>query len=93
MSYTEQQLTAAVVSEGLRPVLARPDSGALSSLLSLIQSCWHRIPLERPSFDDIVKELNIIMKHVGQVEWVGKVTGIPLSAQSDLNGLPNFQEI
>ena len=92
MSYTEQKLTAAVVSEGLRPVLAHPDSGAPSSLLSLIQRCWHRNPLERPSFDDIVKELNIIMKHVGQVEWADKVSGILPSAQSNLNGLPNFQE-
>lgn len=92
MSYTEQQLTAAVVSEGLRPVLANPASGAPSSLLSLIQRCWDRNPLDRPSFDDIIEELNIIMKHEVQVEWANKISGIPPSPQSNLDDLPNFKE-
>lgn len=92
MNYTEQQLTAAVVSEGLRPMLAHPASGAPSSLLSLIQRCWDRNPLDRPSFDDIVEELNIIMKHEGQVERVDKVSGIPPSPQRDVNNLSNFKE-
>ncbi|OAY69556.1 Protein kinase and PP2C-like domain-containing protein [Ananas comosus] len=64
MTYTEQQLTTAVVSEGLRPVLAHPDSGAPPSLLSLIRKCWDPNPLSRPSFEEIVNELNIISKQV-----------------------------
>nr|CAD1834872.1 unnamed protein product [Ananas comosus var. bracteatus] len=64
MTYTEQQLTAAVVSEGLRPVLAHPDSGAPPSLLALIRKCWDPNPLFRPSFAEIVNELNIISKQV-----------------------------
>ncbi|XP_072994595.1 protein kinase and PP2C-like domain-containing protein [Typha latifolia] len=64
MTYTEQQLTAAVVSEGLRPVLAHPDCGAPSSLLSLIQRCWDPNPLTRPSFEDIVEQLDTIAKQV-----------------------------
>lgn len=63
MSYTEQQLTAAVVSSGLRPALANPESGAPPSLLSLIERSWDQNPLNRPSFDDIVKELYSLMKH------------------------------
>ncbi|KAK6942122.1 PPM-type phosphatase-like domain [Dillenia turbinata] len=61
MNYTEQQLTAAVVSEGLRPVLAGCEMGAPDSLLSLIQRCWDPDPQNRPSFDNIVVELDQIM--------------------------------
>ncbi|KAL6615362.1 hypothetical protein ACP70R_037632 [Stipagrostis hirtigluma subsp. patula] len=64
MTYTEQQLTAAVVSQGLRPALALPESGAPPNLLSLIQRCWDPDPQQRPSFEDIIKELNIIQKHL-----------------------------
>jgi hypothetical protein len=44
MTYTAQQLTAAVVSQGLRPVLALPESGAPQKLLSLIQHFWDPHP-------------------------------------------------
>ncbi|XP_048435403.1 protein kinase and PP2C-like domain-containing protein isoform X2 [Pyrus x bretschneideri] len=63
MNYTEQQLTAAVVSDGLRPVLADPESGVPPALLSVIQRCWDANSQNRPSFDDIVAELVIILKH------------------------------
>ncbi|KAK7267191.1 hypothetical protein RIF29_19856 [Crotalaria pallida] len=63
MNYTEQQLTAAVVSDGLRPVLATEELGIPSTLLSMIQKCWDANPENRPSFDDIVKELDFIMEH------------------------------
>ncbi|KAL2534931.1 Protein kinase and PP2C-like domain-containing protein [Abeliophyllum distichum] len=62
MNYTEQQLTGAVVSEGLRPVLAGLESGASASLLSLIQRCWDADPENRPSFADIVVELALILE-------------------------------
>ncbi|KAL6272558.1 hypothetical protein ACE6H2_023250 [Prunus campanulata] len=62
MNYTEQQLTAAVVSDGLRPVLASPESGAPSTLLSLIERCWDANSQNRPSFDDIVAELGTILE-------------------------------
>lgn len=62
MNYTEQQLTAAVVSEGLRPVLAGPESGASSSLISLIQRCWDPDPQNRPSFSEIVLELDVMLR-------------------------------
>ena len=64
MTYTEQQLTAAVVSQGLRPALALPKSGVPSVLLSLIQRCWDSDPEKRPSFENIIDELNIIQKHL-----------------------------
>lgn len=62
MTYTEQQLTASVVSQGLRPALALPESGAPPSLLSLIQRCWEPDPQQRPSFENIIEELNLIQK-------------------------------
>ncbi|CAN6451708.1 unnamed protein product [Victoria cruziana] len=66
MTYTEQQLTSAIVSEGLRPVLAGAKSGAPTSLLSLITRCWEADPQKRPLFADIVKELDAIMKETIQ---------------------------
>uniref|UniRef100_A0A453EVK7 protein-serine/threonine phosphatase n=2 Tax=Aegilops tauschii subsp. strangulata TaxID=200361 RepID=A0A453EVK7_AEGTS len=64
MTYTEQQLTSAVVSQGLRPALALPESGSPPSLLSLIQRSWDSDPERRPSFGDIIEELNVIQKHL-----------------------------
>jgi len=61
MTYIEQQLTAAITSEGLRPVLAGPESGLPPSLLSLIKLCWNGNPAERPSFDFLVKSLELII--------------------------------
>ncbi|KAH1261794.1 Protein kinase and PP2C-like domain-containing protein [Glycine max] len=63
MNYTEQQLTAAVVSDGLRPVLAAEDLGIPSRLLSMIKKCWDADPNNRPAFDDIVEELDLVMEH------------------------------
>uniref|UniRef100_A0A7N0V256 Protein-serine/threonine phosphatase n=1 Tax=Kalanchoe fedtschenkoi TaxID=63787 RepID=A0A7N0V256_KALFE len=65
MNYNEQQLTAAVVSEGLRPSLAGEDPRTPSALLSLIQKCWDANPQNRPSFHDIVLELEHILKDSG----------------------------
>lgn len=95
MNYTEQQLTAAVVSEGLRPVLAGPQSGAPTSLLSLIQSCWDANPQNRPSFDNIVEELYSIMQHIKKVEIGAKVPGKPsvsLGDQIPIDAKNNPQE-
>nr|XP_043637430.1 protein kinase and PP2C-like domain-containing protein isoform X2 [Erigeron canadensis] len=61
MNYTEQQLTAAVVSEGLRPALARIELGVSARLLSLIEKCWDADTENRPSFDDIVTEIDLII--------------------------------
>ncbi|KAJ7976545.1 putative Protein kinase [Quillaja saponaria] len=68
MNYTEQQLTSAVASDGLRPVLAGQELGIPSRLLSLIQRCWDASPQNRPSFDDIVVELESIMEHTKTME-------------------------
>ncbi|XP_038718734.1 protein kinase and PP2C-like domain-containing protein isoform X2 [Tripterygium wilfordii] len=62
MNYSEQQLTAAVVSGGLRPVLASLESGVPASILSLIQRCWDSKPQNRPSFSDILLELGPIIE-------------------------------
>ncbi|KAJ6778923.1 hypothetical protein OIU74_002667 [Salix koriyanagi] len=62
MNYTEQQLTASVVSGKLRPALAGLGSGASASILSLIQRCWDDNPRKRPSFTDILLELDPILE-------------------------------
>ncbi|XP_047320066.1 protein kinase and PP2C-like domain-containing protein [Impatiens glandulifera] len=61
MNYTEQQLTGAVASEGLRPLLAELNSNVPATLLSLIERCWDPKPQTRPSFDVIVSELDQII--------------------------------
>ncbi|KDO57430.1 hypothetical protein CISIN_1g005427mg [Citrus sinensis] len=63
MNYTEQQLTAAVVSGGLRPILASLELGLPASILSLIQRCWDGNPHNRPSFSDIALELDLVLEH------------------------------
>lgn len=68
MNYTEQKLIAAVVSEGLRPVLAGSESGVPLSLLSLIKRCWDTTPSNRPSFTDIVAELSSICDELRNTE-------------------------
>ncbi|CAL5415400.1 unnamed protein product [Camellia sinensis] len=68
MTYTEQQLTAAVVSEGLRPALAGHSSSAPTGFPSLIQRCWDANPQNRPSFDDIILELDPILECRKRVE-------------------------
>ncbi|CAL5321151.1 unnamed protein product [Camellia sinensis] len=57
-----KQLTAAVVSEGLRPALAGHSSSAPTGFPSLIQRCWDANPQNRPSFDDIILELDPILE-------------------------------
>ncbi|KAL8172212.1 hypothetical protein V2J09_024016 [Rumex salicifolius] len=68
MKYTEQNLTAAIVSEGLRPVLAGPESGAPARLSSLINRCWDANPSSRPSFSDVVAELDSIWQEAKILE-------------------------
>ncbi|XP_050231776.1 protein kinase and PP2C-like domain-containing protein [Mercurialis annua] len=82
MNYTEQQLTAAVVSGNLRPALAGPESGASAGMLSLIQRCWDENPLIRPSFTDIILELGSIL------EQTQKTTGenLAISESTILQG-------
>ncbi|XP_020579904.1 protein kinase and PP2C-like domain-containing protein isoform X2 [Phalaenopsis equestris] len=96
MNYTEQQLIAAVVSEGLRPVLVQFRSGLPASLMALIQRCWDSNPVFRPSFNDITKELDEIMKDAMKVGWAKpfEVLSSSLSSQyqSGLNSLPKFEE-
>lgn len=62
MTYTEQQLTAKVVSEGLRPVIVRSESGYPPSLITLIKQCWDPDLSSRPSFREIVEELVVLQK-------------------------------
>lgn len=74
MNYTEQQLTAAVASEGLRPVLAGHESGVPQRILSLIERCWDTNPQNRPSFDEIVIILDSILgKSISKVSEEEKI--------------------
>lgn len=93
MNYSEQQLTAAIVSEGLRPALANIDLGAPTGLLHLIQRCWDANPQNRPSFDDIILELGHVRKCRKTVEEKKKAVvepSIPLGDENS-SSLRNYQ--
>ncbi|KAK9289907.1 hypothetical protein L1049_008068 [Liquidambar formosana] len=93
MNYTEQQLTAAVVSERLRPVLAGLETGAPASLLSLIQKCWDANPQKRPSFDDIIIELDPILEERKRMKEEEKAFGELTTSPDDklINDTSNLQ--
>uniref|UniRef100_A0A1D1Z8M4 protein-serine/threonine phosphatase n=2 Tax=Anthurium amnicola TaxID=1678845 RepID=A0A1D1Z8M4_9ARAE len=91
MNYTEQQLTAAIVSEGLRPVLAGSESGAPTNFLMLIQKCWAQNSLDRPSFDDIVEELKSITMYDNRTEWVDKNPGIAPPSEQCQHGVSHIK--
>ncbi|KAK3024347.1 hypothetical protein RJ639_043673 [Escallonia herrerae] len=90
MNYTEQRLTAAVVSEGLRPLLARLESGTPARLLSLIQRCWDMNPNNRPSFQDIVVELDLIVENNGTTKLEKKAFAEHSTSPSGQNKM-NFR--
>ncbi|KAG5556038.1 hypothetical protein RHGRI_006611 [Rhododendron griersonianum] len=93
MNYSEQKLTAAIVSEGLRPALANLDSGAPTGLQHLIQRCWDANPQNRPSFDDIILELGHVRKCRKTVEEKKKAVvepSIPLGDENS-SSLRNYQ--
>ncbi|GMH08102.1 hypothetical protein Nepgr_009942 [Nepenthes gracilis] len=77
MNYTEQLLSAAVASEGLRPVLAGPHLGTPENLPSLIKRCWDTNPNIRPSFSEIVDELDLIDQGLKRLQKEGNVVVQP----------------
>jgi len=44
-----------VVTEGLRPKIS--DKEAPGAFIELMKRCWHENPDRRPSFGDIIREL------------------------------------
>ncbi|KAI9162024.1 hypothetical protein LWI28_023022 [Acer negundo] len=97
MNYTEQQLTAAVVSDELRPALAGLESGVPASVLSLIQRCWDANPQNRPSFSDIVSELDLLLENRKSVKEEDLLPGKASSLQDDnimnrVNSVQSYQE-
>lgn len=92
MNYTEQQLTAAVVSEGLRPVLAGPESGASPVLLSLIQRCWDADPQNRPSFSDIVSELGAMLEYAERADKKEDTSANSVISHVGTASIQTFQE-
>ncbi|CAE6042063.1 unnamed protein product [Arabidopsis arenosa] len=85
MNYTEQQLTAAIVSSGLRPALAETGLHLPKNLLSLIQNCWEADPSKRPSSDNVVLELESIWEQVrGKLQ--GHLLEKTYNSQSDTDG-------
>lgn len=73
MNYTEQRLTTAIVSDGLRPALPGDKSGTPSRLVSLIQRCWDANPKSRPSFSDIIMDLESIWEDRKGLESVSPI--------------------
>ncbi|KVH94775.1 Protein kinase, catalytic domain-containing protein [Cynara cardunculus var. scolymus] len=93
MNYTEQQLTAAVVSEGLRPALAGIEGGAPSRLLSLIERCWDADTCNRPSFDDIITELDLIIGNYKRLTMEENAATESSSSDENTNIVQPSQEI
>lgn len=85
MNYTEQLLTAAIVSDGLRPALPTDESGTPSRLLSLIRRCWDANPRNRPSFSDIVMDLESIWENRRGLESVTPIQPDLCGRLSDAN--------
>nr|AAB86446.1 putative protein phosphatase 2C [Arabidopsis thaliana] len=85
MNYTEQQLTVAIVSSGLRPALAEIGLHLPKSLLSLIQNCWESDPSKRPSSDNVVLELESIWEQV-RGKQQGHLLEKTSNSQSDTDG-------
>ncbi|KAJ0962609.1 hypothetical protein J5N97_027731 [Dioscorea zingiberensis] len=97
MSYTEQQLTAAITSQGLRPVLVQPEAGVPPALVSLLQKCWAPNPSERPSFEKIVDDLQEIMRDVVKtqnIEIHDELSSVNTfnQYQDGIRDIPSFQE-
>ncbi|XP_010508796.1 PREDICTED: protein kinase and PP2C-like domain-containing protein [Camelina sativa] len=85
MNYTEQQLTAAIVSSGLRPALAETGLHLPKSLLFLIQKCWEADPSKRPSLDNVVLELESIWEQE-RGKQQGQFHEKTFNSQSDKDG-------
>lgn len=91
MNYSEQQLSSAVTSQGLRPVLAGPESEIPSELSVLIEQCWHGDPAKRPSFDYIVDSLHEITAKLFSEKKLAntsvKKPDVSMSSNTGTNGL------
>jgi hypothetical protein len=91
MNYSEQQLSSAVTSEGLRPVLAGPESGTPVELSTLIEQCWHSDPAKRPSFDYIVDSLREttakLFSEKKLADTLVEKPDVSISSNTDKNGL------
>lgn len=57
--HCRQELAAAVVSEGLRPLM-QPQTPP--SLAQLLEDCWHLDPARRPTASQLVDRLAALMK-------------------------------
>lgn len=91
MNYSEQQLSSAVTSEGLRPVLAGPESGTPVELSTLIEQSWHGDPAKRPSFDYIVESLREttakLFSEKKLADTLVEKPDVSISSNIDKNGL------
>lgn len=97
MNYTEQQLTAAVVSAALRPVIAGLETGVPESIQSLIQRCWDANPQNRPSFSEIISELDLALEGRKSVKEDGLFPGKAFVSQDNMlsngnNSVPTYRE-
>ena len=54
MGYGRQELAAAVVSEGLRPILSPTTPDAM---LAVLDAGWHEDPAQRPTFEAISRDV------------------------------------
>ena len=64
--YNHDQLTAAIVADGLRPREPAPSEGAPPELIALVRRCWSAEPAERPDAARVCSELRPIADAVAR---------------------------
>lgn len=92
MNYSEQQLSSAVTSQGLRPVLAGPEAGIPLELSTLIERCWHGDPAQRPSFDSVVESLREITAKMKLTDTSVETPDVSISSQNGLEEVLNYTQ-
>lgn len=65
MGYGRLELAAAVVGEGLRPLLPKPCPPAYAQLMA---ACWAKDPAGRPTFEAVIRSLEQIVQGLGTWE-------------------------
>lgn len=59
LGYAQHELSSAIVSCGLRPTIAK---GTPAELAQILEQCWKKDPLQRPSFESILPLLDSILE-------------------------------
>lgn len=73
-SLASDMVCKAVLTRGLRPTLPKRWK---PEIVSFLKRAWDPSPAERPSFSEIVLELNTLMQSQGEAKSLAKAYGLP----------------